>query len=255
MAFVPYCGSPPVPGSEIWNFEPRLVGALLGALGAWALLRSRHPSSRRDDAMFLGGWLFLAAAFVSPLCNISVALFSARALQHMILTLVAAPLLMRGLLGCEAWRRPVSGLSAMACAIAFTALFWFWHSPRAYDGTLENNLVYWAMHLSLFGAALAFWAAVLRSPGLIAFSLVSAIGLQMSMLGALLSFAREPLYIVHALTTGPWGLSALQDQQLGGLVMWVPAGLLLALYSTLALATYLRRVEGEQSPPRLAVVE
>jgi putative membrane protein len=67
-----------------------------------------------------------------------------------------------------------------------------------------------------------------------------ASGVQVSLLGALLTFAAVPLFSVHEFTTAAWGLTWLQDQQLGGLVMWVPAGLLLTAYSALAFASALR---------------
>ena len=254
--FVPYCGSPPVPGSQSWNFDPTLLGCLTAALAVGLLFSGQSKQPERDRAFFASGWLVLAFAFVSPLCNISVALFSARAFQHMAVTIVAAPLLARGLSGSGRTQAPLPGSVPAICAIAFTACFWFWHSPRAYDETLQNNLVYWTMHLTLFGAAFAFWSAVLRSPGLMAFSLLSAIGLQMSLLGALLTFAREPLYSVHAFTTRPWGLTSIQDQQLGGVLMWAPAGLLLVLYSALALGSFLNGIETTREPrsPGLAAV-
>lgn len=246
--FVPYCGSPPVPGSQSWNFDPALLSFLVAALAVGILLAGRSEQSNRDRALFVSGWIILGLAFVSPLCNISVALFSARVFQHMAVTFVAAPLLARGVLGSCGGRTPLPGSIAAICTITFTACFWFWHSPRAYDETLQSNLVYWLMHLTLLGAALAFWATVLWSRGLIAFSLLSAIGLQMSLLGALLTFADKPLYVVHAFTTTPWGLNWIQDQQLGGLLMWVPAGLLLVLYSALALGLFLNSMEAAQQP-------
>ena len=239
-AFVPYCGAAPVPGAESWNLDPALLtGLAIGLVGGVSLI-GWSKGRRHDLILFAVGWATLALAFVSPLCNISVALFSARALQHMILTLVAAPLLVRGLVGSLRERRSVGGLFAMSSAIAFTFCFWFWHSPLPYDATLENNAVYWAMHVTMLGSALALWVAVFRSRGLIAFSIVSAIGLQMSMFAALITFASAPFYEVHALTTAAWGLTWMQDQQLGGVLMWVPAGLLLVLYSATALAFSLR---------------
>ena len=102
--------------------------------------------------------------------------------------------------------------------------------PAAYDKTLRNNSAYCLMHISTIGAALALWLVAFRSSGLVAFLIVTATGLQMSLLGALLTFAGEPLFSVHKPTTSAWGLTWLQDQQLGGLLMWVPAGLLMTLY-------------------------
>ena len=192
-AFVPYCGAAPVPGAESWNLDPALLTGLAIGLVGGASLIGWSKGRRHDLILFAVGWATLALAFVSPLCNISVALFSARALQHMILTLVAAPLLVRGLFGSFRGRRSVGGLFAMSSTMAFTFCFWFWHSPLPYDATLENNAVYWAMHVTMLGSALALWVAVFRSRGLIAFSIVSATGLQMSMFAALITFASAPL--------------------------------------------------------------
>ena len=104
-----------------------------------------------------------------------------------------------------------------------------------------------------FAAALVLWIAVFNSSGPLAFLVLFASGVQMSLLGALLTFAAVPLFSVHEFTTAAWGLTWLQDQQLGGLVMWVPAGLLLTAYSALAFASALRldspvRSRAEEKP-------
>ena len=137
-------------------------------------------------------------------------------------------------------RGPWGQCFAWASTLGFAAIFWLWHSPLFYDETLRNNLVYWLMHITTFAAALALWGAVFRSSAPLAFLLLFATGVQMSLLGALLTFAADPLYSVHEFSTTAWGLSWLQDQQLGGLVMWVPAGLLLTVYSVVAFAAALR---------------
>jgi len=124
--------------------------------------------------------------------------------------------------------------------LGFAAIFWLWDSPAFYDETLRNNVVYWLMHVTILAAALALWVAVFRSAAPLAFLLIFATCLQMSLLGALLTFAAVPLYSVHEFTTTAWGLTWLGDQQLGGLVMWVPAGLLLTVYSAIAFGAALR---------------
>jgi len=196
-----------------------------------------HGAAKRDTGACAIRWLILSLAFISPLCNLSVALFSRHpAHGH------CAP---RGVDDCArtgfraGGRRPWTGI-AWAAAAAFAAIFWIWHSPAFYDETLRSNVVYWLMHVTTIAAALALWVAIFYSTAPLAFLILFVSGLQMSLLGALLTFAAVPLFSVHEFTTATWGLTLLQDQQLGGLVMWVPAGLLLTAYSALALGAALR---------------
>jgi putative membrane protein len=233
--FIPYCGSPPVPGLLQWNFDPVIIAALLVMTVTHLQFGARGLGKNRLICAF--GWLILSLAFISPLCNLSVALFSARVTQHMIIALVAAPLIASRAAFAPTKRQHSAG--AWMAAATFAAVFWIWHSPAFYDETLHSNVVYWLMHGTTVAAALALWAAIFNSSAALAFLVLFATGAQMSLLGALLTFATVPLYSVHEFTTGAWGLSWLQDQQLGGLVMWVPAGLVLTAYSAFALGAAL----------------
>ena len=250
--FIPYCGSTPVPGALHWNLDPILVAGLVVLAVAHLRFERLHGLANWDTAACAFGWLILLLSFVSPLCNLSVALFSARVSQHMVIVLLAAPLIARGLVFAPPAGRPWTGLAWMA-AVGFAAIFWIWHSPAFYDETLRSNVVYWLMHATTVAAALVLWIAVFNSRGPLAFLVLFASGVQMSLLGALLTFAAVPLFSVHEFTTAAWGLTWLQDQQLGGLVMWVPAGLLLTAYSALAFASALRldspvRSRAEEKP-------
>jgi putative membrane protein len=237
--FIPYCGSAPTPGALHWNLDPILIAALLVLAVAHLSFAHSLGLAKRDAAACAFGWLMLSLAFISPLCNLSVALFSARVSQHMAIVLLAAPMIARGRVFVPAaWRLSTS--FAWTAAMAFAAIFWIWHSPAFYDETLRSNIVYWLMHVTTVAAALALWIAVFSSSGPLAFLLLFVSGLQMSLLGALLTFAAAPVFSVHEFTTAAWGLTWLQDQQLGGLVMWVPAGLLLTAYSGLAFGAALR---------------
>ena len=237
--FIPYCGSAPVPGALHWNLDPVLILVLGTLFVACVSFARSHGAPKRDVVACAVGWLMLLLAFISPLCNLSVALFSARVTQHMAIVLLAVPLIARGLVFAPSARRPWTGAGWMP-AVAFAAIFWIWHSPAFYDATLRSNVVYWLMHATTVAAALALWIAIFNSSGPLAFLLLFASGLQMSLLGALLTFAAVPLFSVHEFTTAAWGLTWLQDQQLGGLVMWVPAGLLLTAYSAFAFGAALR---------------
>jgi putative membrane protein len=97
--------------------------------------------------------LALAVIFVSPLCALSSALFSARTVHHVLLVAAAAPLAAFALP-----RRPVR-LLALAAAV-HAAAFWLWHAPAAYNFALSDDAAYWLMQLSLLATAIWFWGAV-----------------------------------------------------------------------------------------------
>jgi putative membrane protein len=247
--FVPYCGAPPVPGAISWNLDPILMGVLVvgAALYAWRSYADRAVT-RRQHAAFYVGWVVLAASLISPLCNLGVALFSARIAQHMIVSLIAAPLLVIGgadelvlSLGTKHNGRTSAPKrwEQYGAVSVFAVVLWFWHLTGPYDSTLRNNVVYWAMELSLLASAMWLWRALIRLPtselghGLTACLFTTA---QMCALGVLLTFSNHAWYDAHSATTWIWGLSPLQDQRLGGLIMWVPGGMLLAGYFTIMLA-------------------
>ena len=215
-----YCGAPPHPYDwlERWNFDPVLLVAL--AVAAAVAVRSQHP---RFALASVG---ILAVTFVSPLCALSVALFSARAVHHVLLVTVAAPLAALAVPGRDS-------KSLGFAFVASAATLWAWHLPMLYDRALGDTAIYWLMQLTLLGAATWFWRELLAAPPLTA-SMVAILAMaQMGMLGALLTFARVPLYASHAASTLPWGLDQITDQQLAGLVMWVPGVIPYALATAL----------------------
>lgn len=248
---IPYCGSPPTVGtlSGRWNLDPVLLAALLG-IAVLYLSCSRRTGSNRETWFFGLGWAATTLALISPLCALSVSLFAARVGQHMILTLVAAPLLA---LGLPARRKHIPGQELWG-AFAFAAALWIWHSPGPYDATFLNAAVYWTMHVTTWVAAVFFWWTVLRAPvdrlGMSVAATV-ATGLQMGLLGAVITWARAPLYWPHFATPFEWGLTPLQDQQLGGTLMWVPGGSIFLIAIVVPLALVLRRPASRRSPGSL----
>jgi putative membrane protein len=228
---LPYCGSPPIPGELLtrFNLDPVLIVSLL----VLAVAHVSEAHSRRGRLSAGCGWAVAAAAFISPLCAWSVSLFSARVGQHMILVLLAAPLI------AYAWPprggRRTAALLWLSAVVFFLAL-WFWHMPAPYDATFSSTAVYWSMHLTLFGSAILLWRELLHHPAdrtADVLTVGALTSMQMGLLGAVLTFAGHPLYFWHLLTlTSVWGLTPLQDQQLGGIFMWVP-GILLFLWAAL----------------------
>jgi putative membrane protein len=231
---LPYCGAAPAPGELLarFNLDPKLIFALL-LICAWQLMAIRKRGGGMPNAVCAaGGWLIAAAALLSPLCALSVALFSARIAQHMVLTLVAAPLIAMGMAGV---RDSGSAWSLWMSAALFFVALWFWHMPVPYEATFTSVWTYWIMHATLFGTSLLLWRNLLhhsqRQTGqaLVAGQLTFV---HMGLLGAVLTLADRPLFQWHLLTTESWGLTPLQDQQLGGTIMWVP-GMVLFLWATL----------------------
>lgn len=231
-SIIPYCGPGAVPGAlwTDWNLDVVLLCSL-GALAlAWVACRRVTPAGRgagrRADIAFAGGWAILFVAFVSPLCALSAALFAARIVHHMLLVAVAAPLFamaFRRVLG-DRLRAPLP-LVPLACL--HVVLFWFWHAPSPYAAAMADDALYWLMETSLLVSAFLFWAAALdrRAPLAVVLPTVIGVMAQMGFLAALLAFAGQALYDPHAMTTLAWGLTPREDQQLAGLIMWVPGAL------------------------------
>ncbi len=239
---IPYCGAPPDPQNLWlrWNFDPVLISLLILILGLYlAGLRrasiQRSVPTRWRQIAFVVGWVTLTLALVSPICALSVSLFAARVGQHMVLSLVAAPLLILGRPGDVLGRLwpllalRLRGLTLLSnpplATVSFALAIWFWHAPAPYAATFSSDIVYWLMHLTIVGTALMVWSALLDPirEGTIAALAAGAIStLQMTFLGALITMTSHLLYAPHILTPYAWGLTQASDQQLGGLIMWVP---------------------------------
>jgi putative membrane protein len=213
---IAYCGPAAVPEDFWlrWNGDPLLLAALAGL--AFAVGRGHSANAR-------AGWGAIALmllVFVSPLCALASALFSARVFHHVLLVAAVAPLL------ALAFPLRRLGSPSLAILVAVNAIIlWLWHAPAPYEWGLASVPTYWLMQGSLLVSAWLMWRAILAptaEPGPALLALAATIG-QMGLLGALIVFAPRPVYLVHLASTAPWGLSPLTDQQLAGLLMWVPA--------------------------------
>lgn len=214
--WIPYCGAAPLPRelAERWNFDPVLLASLVVLAVAYG--RSVRPGHR---SAFAAAMALAILLFVSPLCALTSALFSARVVHHVLLTAVVAPLLVAAIPRARV-RLPDSLAGWTAAHIV---VFWLWHVPALYAWALANDAAYWLMQLTLLLSAAAFWAKLREAPAPASVAALLAMMVQMGLLGALLTFGGRPYFAPHYLSTVPWGLSPLEDQQLAGLFMWVPA--------------------------------
>jgi putative membrane protein len=270
------------PPQLAWTFEPWVViclglSALLYGLGLarlWPKSGSGRAQLRRRACSFFVGWIVLAAALVSPLDALGSLLFSAHMLQHEAMMIVAAPLLVLGrpfalwMWGLPSgWRKPVGmavqgrkvqmGWSLLTLPVFawlfHAAVLWLWHAPLLFEASLHSNAIHTLQHVSFFGSALLFWWAVLGDGSfrpqrglsmLYIFTTMAHTGA----LGALLTWSGIVWYPSYVGAGEAFGMDALEDQQLGGLIMWVPGGLAY-LIAGLALAS---QWLGRSAPPAKA---
>jgi putative membrane protein len=257
-----------------WTFEPLVlvsltVSAALYSLGVAKLWRSAGVGkgiSRTQVGCFVGGWLALVAALVSPIDALSDQLLSVHMVQHELLMIVAAPLMAASSsFVAIAWvlrirlratrfggqaSRP---LLYLATAPAFVWLLhgvalWVWHLPSLYDAALENEWVHLAQHLCFFISACLFWWGMLHGRyGRLGYGAaviyVFATTLHSGVLGALMTMSGSLWYPFYEPTTIAWGLTPLEDQQLAGLIMWVPSSVIFLAVGLAFLAAWIRESE------------
>lgn len=208
---------------QAFSLAPATLVPLL-ALLAWLLASHRR-------AVALAGWGLLVLALLSPLCRLAATLAAAHMAQLMVL-LVGMALLA---LGTPARHRmPGPG----PAALVHGALLWLWHFPPVYAAALQSPWWHVLAMALLLASAWWFWRAVLLAPasqrGAACLALLATMA-HTGLLGALLTFASQPLYPVQEAGARAWGLEPLQDQQLAGLLMWV-LGALGYLLTAVALA-------------------
>jgi cytochrome c oxidase assembly factor CtaG len=240
--------------SSNWSWELTITIPLL-LLFLWyaagAIRRGNCAGLVRRHLAFAAGWIFLTLALVSPLHRLGDVLFSAHMLQHEVLLLIAAPLFAAAHPGVtflyalpRSFRQPFGAsvvrlekmppfcllLAPVGAFLLHAAALWVWHIPYLYQATLDSDLVHAAQHLSFFVSGVIFWSALYgagRSTMSYGGGVVYVFGTaaHCSALGALLTFSTMLWYPVYADRTALWQLTPLQDQQLGGLLMWVPSGI------------------------------
>jgi putative membrane protein len=266
-----------------WPFEPGILIPLAisaslyyaGLHKLWRRSKIDHGIRIWESASFTLGFLTLFLALATPLHSLGSYLFSAHMVQHELLMLVAAPLLVLGkpliatlhalpgrwsnrLAGASnhpAISRPWAAITAPVVAWLFhAAVLWAWHLPALFQATLTSDFIHALQHLSFLGSALLFWYAVAQhrhralNYGLaVLFMFTTA--LHSGALGALLTFTHTLWYPAYAHTTERFGLTPLEDQQLGGLIMWVPACAIYILAGLALLAAYLKESDRRLARP------
>jgi len=241
---------------HVWRFEPWLLAGI--GIAIWTYVRGVRALDRRRPgivprwrrALFGGAIATLVIALVSPLDGVADALFSVHMVQHLLLILVAAPLFVAGApflpfsfalptrarraLGRWYARTPAHRVGRWLTAAPtawglHAAALWYWHIPGPYQAAVASPPLHAFEHLCFFGTAILFWWPLLapfgrRLDGLGAVVYAFTMMMQGAALGAALTFASAPWYPIHADGAAMWGITLLDDQQMAGLIMWVPAG-------------------------------
>lgn len=254
-----------------WNWQPSIIGGtlLILALYIYAVGPFREkffPAEKFSlgkAVAFQLGILLIFLSLFSALDELGDRyLFSAHMLQHLILTMVGPPLM---LIGTPGWliqpllrNRTLLNIGKVLThpAVAFTlfnADLWLWHAPLLYDATLFNQNLHILEHLTFIITGVIFWWPLfspvkeglprLSTGGQILYLFFGS--MPMVLLGAGLTFA-PPLYAPYINAPRVWGLSAATDQQLGGLLMWVPVSLYIIAIMSILFIRWMQRQEREQ---------
>lgn len=236
-----------------WTVEPLVTMPLalillLFLVGRWRLgRRSKLPRSR--TWLFLGGWLVLTGALVSPLHEGGERSFTLHMIEHELIMLLATLLLaaagaggalawglpspLRNALGGR-WRLPLAALwrrltEPITATVLQSLVMWAWHAPALFNRALMSQSWHVAQHVSFILASLIFWRAMLdvrRGGYLVSALCLFLTSLVEGVLGALMSLSASPWYPAYAaMGMSGIGLDPVSDQQLAGLIMWIPGGL------------------------------
>ena len=251
---------------------PLAVGRGNGTRGASLSANGQRPTANVpwwQPVAFAFGWLALVVALVSPIDALSEILFSAHMTQHELLMIVAAPLMVFGrplvafLWALPArWRLPVGqwfqsapvakSWHLISGPIAATLLhglaLWLWHLPSLYQITLRSEAIHAVQHLSFFLTAALFWWALVhgrygRMGYGVAVAYVFVTAAHSGLLGALIALSPKVIYPIYQQAGAPWGIDAIEDQQLAGIIMWIPAGVLFTVVGVALFAGWLGEAE------------
>jgi cytochrome c oxidase assembly factor CtaG len=259
-----------------WTLDPAVtlplaVSALLYAFGfsrLWARSDQGRAALRRSALLFGSGWTVLAGAVVTPLHEAGEHSFTMHMIEHELIMLPAALLLVAARPGAamlwalpQAARGAIGGIASagkgfwrtltdpVAATLIQAAVMWGWHAPALFDRALDSRFWHVAQHLSFLVSALLFWWAMAhgrrgRSGYGTAAACLFVTSLVGGALGALMTFSASPWYSGYAaMGMSPEGLTPIEDQQLAGLLMWIPGGVFHAVAALFFLYKWLRASE------------
>lgn len=262
-----FAHGPTLPPPNLWTawtadpyvLIPLFIAHWLYGRGVIRLWRraGRAPAalSRSHVALFVSGEIVLLIALVSPLEALSGLLLSAHMAQHLLLMTIAPLLLLSGhpqiafawgllrrwteaIALDDGWRLPrrvfQTGVRPFPAALLHGMALWIWHAPAAYEAALQSTALHTLEHVMFLGTALLFWQSLIGAARLTSTAAAAMLAtlitiIHSGFLGALLTFSPRPLYDSYAATSPMLGVATLQDQQLAGILMWIPAGLVYLL--------------------------
>ena len=258
----------------MWNPDPVVIVGL--ALAGWSyrsgwLAIPPHRRSGRRAVLFSLGLGTIGLALLSPIHALAGTLVSGHMIQHLLLMVVAAPLIILGDPGMIMRGLPVDLRKAtghlrrrldltpnrfrwsrhpVLVFLVYTGALWLWHASVLYETATGNEIAHGLEHGSFLLTALLFWAVVVPrrsapriAPG-VAVMLIFAVTMQGVLLSALMTFADQPWYPSYAETSALWGIDPLDDQRIAGLIMWIPSGL---IFTMAALASMVAWINGNRS--------
>jgi putative membrane protein len=269
-------GTEPHGTAPTWTFDPWVVTPLLfagllyaaGSAELWRRTAADRGVRRWQAAAYISGWLSLALALISPLHWLGEHLFTFHMIEHEIVMAISAPLFVLARpIGTLLWSLPRDARLALGrllrrpsvdaawqwlsggrnATLLHGLAIWAWHAPLLFDAAVANVAVHRLQHLSFLLTAILFWWSVFRrsNSGVAAWHLFITM-LHTSVLGALMALAPRVLYAGQTARALDWGLTPLEDQQLAGLIMWVPAGTVYAGAALALVAIWIRQSGTEQ---------
>ena len=272
----PHAGGGPFSPWDLASLACLAIVGTLYVLGSVRLARRGAVHRRVERIAFGAGWVALAIAMLPPLDSLAVSLFSVHMAQHELMMLAGVPLVIAGrplpvcLAGMPAGTRRVvatmlqAGPASAAWRMFVTpvvawalhgAAIWIWHVPALYEMAAANEALHALQHATFAGTAALFWWGMLygrygRAGYGVAVFYVFMTTVHTGLLGAVLTLTGSPLYPGYAVTAAARGVDPLEDQQLAGLIMWVPAGFVLTALGIALFVAWIGEAERRQRPTR-----